>query len=200
MLATSQWSGDCVVAKTEMRTNICQSRRSANLRFLLAIALLMGAGTASDSVWAQTCPTEDPAINAAKNNYLYLYFPTAADSTFPSYDTNVSPVAAFDVSALTSGIGTTAQLINAIQTVVADDYCEFNVQVLTTTANPSTLPSPPPQRVTVGIGDDSNGTTWVRRRKLISATRSRSISRGLGGHLYNLRRRRGPSGRRCRLH
>jgi hypothetical protein len=66
-------------------------------------------------------------------------------------------VAAFDVSALTTGIGTTAQLIDAIQSVVADDYCEFNVQVLGTTTNPATLSSPPAQRVTVGIGDDVNG-------------------------------------------
>jgi len=111
---------------------------------------------------AQTCPTEDPGINAAKNNYLYLYFPTAADSTFPAYATqgtltSASPVAAFDVSALTTGIGTSAQLIDAIQSVVADDYCEFNVQVLATTTNPATLSSPPAQRVTVGIGDDVNG-------------------------------------------
>jgi len=111
---------------------------------------------------AQTCPTEDPGINAAKNYYLYLYFPTAADSTFPAYATqgtltSASPVAAFDVSALTTGIGTSAQLIDAIQSVVADDYCEFNVQVLATTTNPATLSSPPAQRVTVGIGDDVNG-------------------------------------------
>jgi hypothetical protein len=111
---------------------------------------------------AQTCPTEDPGIVAAKNNYLYLYFPTTADSTFPAYSTlgtltTASPVAAFDVSALTSGIGSTAQLISSIKNVVADDYCEFNVQVLTTTTNPATLSSPPAQRVTVGIGDDING-------------------------------------------
>jgi hypothetical protein len=112
-------------------------------------------------VRAQTCPTEDPAINAAKNNYLYLYFPTTSDSTFPTFNTtNVSPLAAFDVSALTTSIGTTADLIGAIQNVVADDYCEFNVQVLTTTTNPDTLTNPPAQRVTVGIGDDNNNGTW----------------------------------------
>lgn len=161
MSATYQWPCDSVVAKTKMRTiTIRQSRRVVNFHCLLAIALLMGVVGTINPLRAQTCPTEDPAINAAKNNYLYLYFPTTADSSFPSYDTNVSPVAAFDVSALTSGIGTTTQLINAIQTVVADDYCEFNVQVQTTTTNPGTLPSPPVQRVTVGIGDDSNGTTW----------------------------------------
>ena len=43
----------------------------------------------------------------------------------------------FDVNALTSGIGTTAQLIDAIHTVVADDYCGFNVQVVQTTTNPA---------------------------------------------------------------
>jgi len=130
-----------------------------------AISLLIATICVTASLRAQTCPLEDPAILAAKNNYVYLYFPTSPDSTFPSYGTNVSPVAAFDVSSLTSGIGTTAQLESAIQTVVADDYCEFNVQVVQTTTNPATLPSPPAQRVTVGIGADSdndpvNGLTW----------------------------------------
>jgi len=123
------------------------------------LALLVGLAVLSPVAWAQTCPLEDPAINAAKNNYLYLYFPTTADSSFPSYSAGVSPVAAFDVSSLTSGIGTTAQLINAIGNVVSDDYCEFNVQVKTTTTNPALLPSPPPQRVTVGIGADSS-SAW----------------------------------------
>jgi hypothetical protein len=143
-----------------------QSRRSSAPHWLLAIALLLGAMAFAVPLRAQTCPTEDPAINTAKNNYLYLYFPAAADSSFPAYATDgtlttASPVAAFDVSALTSGIGSTADLINAIGNVVIDDYCEFNVQVLTTTTNPSTLPSPPPQRVTVGIGDDINGSSSV---------------------------------------
>lgn len=132
-----------------------------NIRsYLLAVACLLGISAVASPARAQTCPLEDPAILAAKNNYLYLYFPTAADSTFPAYDTNVSPLAAFDVSALTSGIGTTGQLIDAIKNVVSDDYCEFNVQVVTTTTNPATLASPPAQRVTVGVGDDSNDGTW----------------------------------------
>lgn len=161
MSATDKRPSNTLVVKTDKRTiTLRQSRRSPTCHCLLAIALLLGAMASAVPARAQTCPTEDPAILAAKNNYLYLYFPTTPDSTFPAYDTNVSPVAAFDVSALTSGIGTTAQLISAIQTVVADDYCEFNVQVLTTTANPDTLASPPAQRVTVGIGDDINGTTW----------------------------------------
>jgi len=128
--------------------------------FLSGLLFLVATFGLSIPASAQTCPLEDPAILAAKSNYLYLYFPTAADSSFPSYGTNVSPVAAFDVSALTSGIGTTAQLITAIGTVVSDDYCEFNVQVQTTTTNPATLPTPPAQRVTVGVGDDNNSGTW----------------------------------------
>jgi len=131
--------------------------------YFLAVACLLGITAVASPARAQTCPLEDPAILAAKNNYLYLYFPTAADPTFPAYATpggtlpTASPVAPFDVSALTSGIGTTTQLIDAIKNVVSDDYCEFNVQVVTTTTNPETLPSPPAQRVTVGIGDDVNG-------------------------------------------
>jgi hypothetical protein len=128
--------------------------------YLLAVSCLLGISALASPARAQACPLEDPAILAAKNNYLYLYFPTAADSTFPAYDTNVSPLAPFDVSALTSGIGTTGQLIDAIKNVVSDDYCEFNVQVVTTTTNPATLASPPAQRVTVGVGDDSNDGTW----------------------------------------
>lgn len=135
----------------------------ARYRVIVAVlTFVLNALTLATPAGAQTCPTEDPGINTAKNNYLYLYFPTAADATFPAYATagaltSASPVAAFDVSALTTGIGTTAQLIDAIQSVVADDYCEFNVQVLATTTNPATLSSPPAQRVTVGIGDDVNG-------------------------------------------
>ncbi len=127
---------------------------------LLILTFLLGALALAAPAQAQTCPIEDPAILAAKNNYLYLYFPAVADSSFPGYDTNVSPLAAFDLSALTTGIGTTAQLISAIGNVVADDYCEFNVQVVTTTTNPATLSSPPAQRVTVGIGADNNNGTW----------------------------------------
>jgi hypothetical protein len=161
MSASDKRPSNSLAAKTKKRTiTLHQSRRALSSHCLLAMALLLGAIASAIPVRAQTCPIEDPAILAAKNNYLYLYFPTAPDSSFPAYDINVSPVAAFDVSALTTGIGTTAQLIGAVQNVVADDYCEFNVQVIATTTNPATLASPPAQRVTVGIGDDINGTTW----------------------------------------
>jgi hypothetical protein len=153
------------IAKTEKRSlKVRQPRRFLSSHWMLAMACLVGALASGVPAHAQTCPIELPAIDAAKSNWLYLYFPTASDATFPGYATqgtltSASPVAPFDVSALSTGIGTTGQLINAIGNVVVDDYCEFNVQVHTTTTNPANLPSPPPRRVTVGIGDDSNGSS-----------------------------------------
>ena len=116
-------------------------------------------------VFAQTCPTEDPNIDNAKSNKLFLYFPTAADATFPAYTTGASPAQPFDVATLSAGIGTTAQLSDAIHTVVVDDYCEFNVQVLATTSNPATLASPPPRRTTVAIGSDNTGA-WGQAQEV----------------------------------
>jgi hypothetical protein len=136
---------------------MAQQPRSGRIYAGLLVALV--------SIWvikpalAQTCPTEDPAIDNAKSNKLFLYFPTVADSTFPNYDTLVSPAQPFDVAALSPGIGTTAQLIDEIHGIVVDDYCEFNVQVQATTTNPATLPSPPPRRSTVAIGSDVNGSS-----------------------------------------
>jgi hypothetical protein len=119
----------------------------------------------SRPVAAQTCPTEDPAIDAAKSNKLFLYFPTVADSSYPAYDTNVSPVQPFDVASLSPGIGTTTQLINSIFAIVVDDYCEFNVQVTSTTSNPNSGSGVPARRSTVAVGADNNGNaadgyTW----------------------------------------
>jgi hypothetical protein len=104
--------------------------------------------------FAQTCPTGDPSIDNAKGHKLFLYFPTIADATFPSWRSDVSPAQPFDVADLSRSIGTTAQLMDEIKAVVADDYCDFNVQVIATTTNPGTLPSPPPLRTTVAIGSD----------------------------------------------
>jgi len=124
----------------------------------------------SPSAFGQTCPTEDPAIDTAKSNKLFLYFPTASDSTFPDYGPLVSPAQPFDVAALDSSIGTTAQLIDEIHKVVVDDYCEFNVQVLATTTNPALMSSPPPRRSTVAIGSDvngdSSGATWGQAQEV----------------------------------
>jgi hypothetical protein len=122
-------------------------------------AACIAATSAATAAAAPTCPLSYGATDAAKSHKLYLYFPTAADATFPSYATSVSPAAVFDVAALNPAIGTTAALRSRIYDVVADDYCEFNVQVFSTTTNPATLASPPARRVTVAIGTDTNSTT-----------------------------------------
>src|SRR5216684_3347884 len=127
------------------------------MRHVMAAAIISCLTAVNLPLLAQTCPMEFPAIDAVKTHKLYLYFPTAADATFPNYSPNVSPAAVFDVATLSPGIGTTAQLIDRIRAIVVDDYCEFNVQVLSTTTNPATLPMPPARRVTVAIGSDNTG-------------------------------------------
>jgi hypothetical protein len=128
-------------------------------------------GATSTVSLAQTCPTEDPAIDNAKSHKLFFYFPTVADATFPSYpsaETNVSPVQPFDVAGLDPSIGTTAALIDEIKKVGVDDYCEFNVQVLATTTNPATMVHPPARRATVAVGSDvsSDGQTWGQAQEV----------------------------------
>ncbi len=114
---------------------------------------------------APTCPISDGMTDAAKSNKLFVYFPTVADATFPAYATAVSPAKPFDVAGLNPAIGTTAALRNRIYDVVADDYCEFNVQALSTTTNPATLPSPPARRTTVAVGSDTPPSgAWGRAR------------------------------------
>jgi len=89
---------------------------------------------------------------------MYLFFPTTSDATFPNYNGNLnagsstSPLSAFDVADLASGIGTTTQLRDRIHEIVTDDYCEFNVNVNKSTAVPA--PSETRWQV-VGIGSDS---------------------------------------------
>jgi hypothetical protein len=132
---------------------------SALLRLVVLVAAVVAlfATSSAPASAAPTCPLSYGTTDAAKSNKFYLYFPTSADSTFPSYGTGTSPAALFDVAGLTSGIGTSAQLEDRIHDVVADDYCEFNVQVLQTTTNPASLASPPPQRTTVAVGSDNTG-------------------------------------------
>ena len=116
---------------------------------------------------APSCPIESAAIEAAKANKLYLYFPTADDAGFPASgctlgtatcfltNDNVKPLKAFDISTLTSYTGNVSDLRDRITDVVTDDYCEFNVKVIQTTSLPPTTFA---RRVTVGIGTDGNGS------------------------------------------
>jgi hypothetical protein len=137
--------------------------RSAPLD-LAAPVLLAFVGQA---LAAPSCPIEAPAIEAAKPNKLYLYFPTADDAGFPASgcmlgtmtcfqtNDNVKPLKAFDISTLTSYTGNVSDLRDRITDVVTDDYCEFNVKVIQTTSLPPTTFA---RRVTVGIGTDGNGS------------------------------------------
>jgi hypothetical protein len=113
-------------------------RRPGRLTLLLSVL-------AAPSAFAQSCLSEDPAIDSAKSNKLFLYFPTTMDSNFPSWDPDVTPLMPFNIAELIPGSGaapqpTTDELIDQIKTVVADDYCDFNVQVLTARTNPERWP------------------------------------------------------------
>jgi hypothetical protein len=128
---------------------------------LMTTVLACGAALAPPPAWsAPTCPVSVGSTDAAKSNKLYLYFPTSDDSTFPAYGDFVSPAKTFDVADLDPNVGTTAQLRSRIHDIVVDDYCEFNVQVLSTTTNPESLMSPPARRNTVAIGSDNPESGW----------------------------------------
>jgi hypothetical protein len=130
---------------------------------LLPTSIVITAMIASSAVAAPTCPINYGSHADAKRNKLYLYFPTTDDATFPNVDpppdplnprpTPSSPLHRFDTADLPDYSGTVSELRNAISDVVADIYCEFNVQVIQTTTVP---PSTEPRRNTVGIGTDAN--------------------------------------------
>lgn len=123
---------------------------------------------AGQALAAPSCPIESPAIEAAKPNKLYLYFPTADDAGFPASGctpgtatcfptvANVKPLKAFDISTLTSYTGTVGDLRDRVTDVVTDDYCEFDVKVIQTTSLP---PTTFPRRLTVGIGTDDSAAS-----------------------------------------
>lgn len=118
----------------------------------LYIGIAFFATAIVSEAWAQQCP--ESALMRPKGNTVYLYFPTSSDNTFPEYDDNAdtSPLGAFDVGDLDSGIGSTADLRDRIFEIVTDDYCEFNVEIIQTTSNPS--PSEDRWQI-VGIGSDA---------------------------------------------
>ncbi len=117
---------------------------------VLALTLLL---TPLQSAMSIEC--SHGATTSAKGNSLFLYFPTSSDASFESSISGIStsPLAAFDVADLDSGIGTTAQLRDRIAEIVTEDYCEFNVDVTMTTTAPTTAGIARWQ--IVGIGSDS---------------------------------------------
>ncbi len=88
--------------------------------------------------FAQDC--SHGATTSAKGNSLFLYFPTSEDSSFESSISGIStsPLEPFDVDDLDAGIGSTADLRDRIIEIVTEDFCEFNVDVNSTTTAPST--------------------------------------------------------------
>lgn len=115
---------------------------------------------------APSCPIESAAIEAAKPNKLYLYFPTADVTPYPPSGCtigtaacfadggNVTPLHKFDIANLSSYTGNVGDLRDRITDIVTDDYCEFDVKVIQTTTTP---PTGFPRRLTVGIGTDESG-------------------------------------------
>lgn len=122
--------------------------------FLVAFAFAFALAPTTDAL-SQEC--SHGATTSAKGNSLFLYFPTASDSSFEATISGftTSPLEAFDVADLDSGIGTTAQIRNRIFQIVTEDFCEFNVDVNQTTTAPSTTGIARWQIVGIGSGSKS---------------------------------------------
>jgi hypothetical protein len=113
---------------------------------------------------AAAAPQCYTSYGGTKPYKLYLYFPTASDASYPNFGgpsigtPATSPAHAFDIADLTNyaaigGSATVAALRDRIYDVVADTYCEFNVEVIeTTTAPPATFPN----RNTVAVTTDND--------------------------------------------
>lgn len=159
-------------------------KNAAAMPFVLALALSSASVLAQSQAPSNTqCPTQQPPapaqpacplsdgqIDAEKSHTLFLYYPTTKDFNFP-----YPYVPAFDAANLNPALtGSTQALIETIHAVVADDYCEFNVQVRNTTTDPDTwcpatntgttagnlCATRPGHYATVAIGTDVNGTYW----------------------------------------
>jgi hypothetical protein len=126
-------------------------------------ALVMLSGMAATA--APQCYT---SYGGTKPYKLYLYFPAATDSTYPEFGTPIGappthPAHAFNIADLTNyaaigGAATAAALRDGVYDVVADDYCEFNVEVIqTTTAPPATFPNRNTVAVTTDDGTSAGG-------------------------------------------
>jgi hypothetical protein len=130
--------------------------RSTNRKALIATIILTGVACLVEIVVAQ-CPV-DWSLTASKSK-MYLFYPTAADATFPEYYTaevETAPLDPFNVSDLAAGIGTTGQLRDRITNIVKEDYCEFDVEIVPTT----TVPAPTEARwqvVGVATDDEQDG-------------------------------------------
>jgi len=154
-------------------------------QMLLWLGSLLFAAAACSAQAAPNCYRYGGAWENNIPNKLYVYFPTAADATFPNYPqscgTPVSPAQPFNVSDLDPSIGTTAQLRNGIFDVVTDAYCELNVQVKQSTTNPDSFGSPDPRRNIVAVGSDSGGCFGVAQNVDLGDTHPADHARVWGG-------------------
>ena len=123
----------------------------------MSVAVVTGLVAGAPASAGAACPISWDAQEDAKPNKLYAYFPAKSDPTFPEFSDNAepsSPAKPFDIAQLPTYKGTADDLRDATTEVVADDYCEFNVQVRQTTAPPPTTFG----RINVvAIGTDTNG-------------------------------------------
>jgi hypothetical protein len=125
------------------------------LKTIVFFLLLFGVTNAK----SQNC--SEGSATSAKNHKIYLYFPTADDATFPEFGTTIgfgptSPLKKFDVADIDAGIGTTDALIARILDVVAEDYCEFDVKVVSTKTKPAPTEA---QWNIVGLGSDNDNVS-----------------------------------------
>lgn len=126
----------------------------ATARGMLACASIAAL---SSSALAQSCPSGVVAM--PKSSALYLFYPTAIDNTFPSYAGEpTSPLNPFNLADLDPAIGTAAQLRTRVEQLTEAGYCEFDVNVKTTTALPA--PAEPRWQI-VGIGTDDSGSGLI---------------------------------------
>jgi hypothetical protein len=128
-------------------------------RCAAAALLVLCAGLAAGAVQAApACPLSYGATDSAKSFKLYIYMPTADDPSYPDTYPPANPVIRFDATWLDPTFDTAA-LRDRIRDVVADDYCEFNIQVLATTTSPELLANKPKRRHVIAIGTDA-GDDW----------------------------------------
>jgi hypothetical protein len=127
--------------------------------FSIALFTSLVAVAGSEQASAQHCYT---SYGGTKPNKLYVYFPTVGDATYPEFGTALgvpatSPAHSFNIADLTNyasigGTATAAALRDGIYQVVADTYCEFNVQVIQTATSPPTTAA---RRNTVAVTTDN---------------------------------------------
>lgn len=127
--------------------------------FCLAIAIFVTMG-ASAALASPACPIDFGEHAGLKPHKLFLFFPATdvVDSKiFPGHGFDPTskwlPLLKFDSSQLRAYSGTDAELRDAVHTAVTGIFCEFNVEVITTSDPP---PTDAPHRNIIGIGSDSN--------------------------------------------